>query len=193
MLLCSLSIAIKVESLDLTLVEGASGPNVVRAVISKIEASNGFIPFRPERAIAPFMRRMAYVETRDGNFSKSLNGGIWTVDERLFRRTQCLENNTQIDLMIMRLQENNFQNYIRPSNWSNLTYESLSIPLYSGVAVRILMHLNGTLPLNAQLHATYWSNVFKSGNSSLNQWNDGVAQLLQHEGTSPQLKLTPKI
>ena len=61
-ILCSLNIiAVKVESLDLTLVAGASGANVVQAVISKIEASNSFIQFRSERAIAPFMRRMAYI------------------------------------------------------------------------------------------------------------------------------------
>jgi hypothetical protein len=182
MLLCSLNIVLEVESLDLTLVAGESGASVVRAVISKIETSNSFLPFRSERAVAPFMRRMAYVETRDGNCSTSLNGGIWNVDEDLFRRTQHLKNNTQLDLLIMRLQEKNSKNYIGSVNWRNLTYENLSIPLYSGLAVRILMHLNGTLPLNTQLHPTYWRNVFKCGNSSLDQWNDGVAQLSQYEG-----------
>ena len=131
------------------------------------------------------MRRMAYVETRDGTSPATSNGGIWNVDERLFRRIQHLESNTQI---IMRLQEKNSHNHIGPVNWSNLTDENLSIPLYSGLAVRILIHLNGTLPLNNQLHPLYWSNVFESGNSSLDQWNNGVAQLSQHEGMSLQLK-----
>lgn len=179
-LLSSLSIATKVEGLDLTLLSGASGADVVQAVISKIEAFNSFLQFRPEMAAAPFMRRMAYVETRDGNLT-SLNGGIWNVDEGLFRRTQHPGINTQIDLAIMRLREKNSQNHIGPLNWRNLTYDNLSIPLYSGLAVRMLKHLDDALPLT-HLYPLYWNNVFKGGRSSLSQWNDGVAQLSVHEG-----------
>ena len=185
-LLSSLSIAIKVESLDLTLVSGASGADVVRAVISKIEASNSFIQFRPETAAAPFMRRMAYVETRDGNLT-SLNGGIWNVDEGLFRRTQNPGINAQIDLATVRLLENNSQNHIGPVNWRNLTYDSLSIPLYSGPAVRMLIQLDDALPLT-HLYPLYRNNVFKGGRSSVSQWKDGVAQLLVYEGMLPLMQ-----
>lgn len=186
-LLSTLSIAVRVEGLDLTLKSGASGADVVRAVISKIETSNSFINFTRERAVAIFMRRMAYVETKDGNQTSSNGIGIWNINEDLFRRTQHLGINARFDTAIVHLQEKNPQNYVGPVNWRNLTFDNLSIPLYCGLAVRMLIHLNGTLPLNHHF-PSYWVNVFKGGRSSPSQWNDGVVQLSMHEGMSPLMQ-----
>lgn len=184
-LLCFLSVTVTVEGLDLTLMSGASGAEVVRAIISKIEDSNSFINFTQKRAAALFMRRMAYVETRDGNqLNTSNRRGIWNVDEHLFRKTQRLGINARIDAAIVRLQEKNPQNYVGPVNWRNLTFDNLSIPLYCGLAVRMLIDLNGTLPLS-YLFPSYWNDVFKGGRSSPSQWNDGVVQLSVDEGMSP--------
>ena len=162
---------------DQTIISGAYGVDVVRAVISKIETSNSFINFQSESAVSPFMRTMAYVETRDGNLTSENGGGIWNVNEALFNSTQ---SNVQLDSVIMQLQQENSQNHVGPVNWRSLTYANLSIPLYSGLAVRMLIHLN-RLPVYG-MYAAYWNDVFKGSRSNLNQWNDGAHRLTNDEG-----------
>ena len=168
------------NGLDRTLESGASGVDVVRAVISKIETSITFLEFQPNKTAALFMRTMAYVETRDGNETNSTGGGIWKIDKALFESTQ---KNVELDSVIMKLQLEHPQNYVGPVNWINLTYADLSFPLYSGLAVRMLIHLNGSLP-EYSMNAAYWNDVFKGSRSNLNivKWNDGVAHLATYEG-----------
>ena len=59
-------------------------------------------------------------------------------------------------------------------------YADLSIPLYSCLAVRMLIHLN-RLPVYG-MYAAYWNRVFKGSRSNLNQWNDGAHSLANDEG-----------
>ena len=55
--------------------EGSVGAEVVEAVIKSIASLNMF----PDDH--RFMRRIAYVETRDGKQGAALLGGIWKVSE----------------------------------------------------------------------------------------------------------------
>ena len=175
-----ITMTVGANGLDRTLESGASGVDVVRAVIAKIETSNTFLDFQPNKTAALFMRTMAYVETRDGNETNSTGGGIWKIDKALFESTQ---KNVELDSVIMKLQLEHPQNYVGPVNWINLTYADLSFPLYSGLAVRMLIHLNGSLP-EYSMNAAYWNDVFKGSRSNLNivKWNDGVAHLATYEG-----------
>ena len=56
--------------------------------ISKIEAYGRFIDFDSASTSPLFMRVMAYVETRDGAHADPNGGGIWNVEDALFRSTQ---------------------------------------------------------------------------------------------------------
>ena len=174
---------------DKTLSPGERGADVVRAVISKIEAYGRFINFDPASTSPVFMRVMAYVETRDGAHADPNGGGIWNITDTLFNRTQC---DPLLDEIIMRLKNlSNSENYIRPVDWRSFNYSDLSIPLYSGLAVRLLIHLNSvnTYILGPEeMHAGYWVMHFKTGISNLvdesllRQWNTDKNNLSRTEG-----------
>ena len=179
-LVLALSITIRVYGLDRTLTPGeqGSGGDVVRAVISKIETTNCTTLLRTELAVAPFMRTMAYVETGDGAQLNAIGGGIWNVSEANFMRTQ---NNPQVpNRFIKCLQQESSQNHIGPLNWTSLTYTNLSIPLYSGLAVRMLVELSSGLP-TPPMYPLYWNTVFKNSMSSLSEWNAGASSLADDE------------
>ena len=178
------TITVGTDALDLTLVPGEHGVDVVRAVIAKLEASSGFIGFNPETKAASFMRTMAFVETNDGTQSdyNANEGGIWNVDRTLFSRTQ-MQGDTRLDSIIRMLNANDTRNYIGPVNWRSILYINLSIPLYSGLAVRMLIQLGGSLPV-APIYPMHWNTYFKSGMSRPSQWNDGLHYLSNNEGMS---------
>ena len=167
---------------DKTLVPEAKGADVVRAVISKIEASSHFINFDPAPTSSSFMRAMAYVETRDGTTDDPNRGGIWNVAKDLFRRTQT-DADGMLEIIIMQLNQTHHQNYIGPVDWKNLTYNNLSTPLYSGLAVRLLIQLSTVpLPVPAQ-HSMYWVDTFnKTGMQIQRQWDFGKHILSMEEG-----------
>ena len=171
-------IAVEVHSLDLTLVPHSNGHDVVRAVIAKITFSN--VSFLPEsNKVAPFMRTMAYVETRDGTRPNSNGGGIWNISEALFNHiTQ--DRREDIEAIIEQLERDHPSNYIKLKDWGNLTYPDLNVPMYSGLAARVLIHLNNeTLPVGSLSH--YWGRVFnRMGMES--QWDRDVQVLATIKG-----------
>ena len=173
-----LSVIVRLNGLDRTLTPGEQGDSdVVRAVISKIETTNCSTLLRTELAVAPFMRTMAYVETEDGEELNEIGGGIWNVGEANFMRTQ---NNDSLRTFINCLQQESSQNHIGPLNWTSLTYTNLSIPLYSGLAVRMLVELSSGLP-TPPMYPLYWNTVFKNSMSSLSEWNAGASSLADDE------------
>lgn len=178
-----LTVMVRVDAQsDKTLVPGAKGADVVRAVISKIEASSRFINFDAASTSSSFMRAMAYVETRDGTTADPNRGGIWNVAEDLFRRTQTDDDPMLNEIITQLNQDDRQNNYIRPVDWRNLTYNNLSTPLYSGLAVRLLIQLSTVpLPVPAQ-HSMYWVNTFKAGMQIQRQWDIGRHSLSTEEG-----------
>ena len=141
---------------DQTLVEGANGPSVVDMVIAKI--SNIFDTDHR------FLRRIAYVETNDGN-SSGRPGGIWAVDECklsiVLTASELVEQRVKIDQVFdIGLEE----------------YSSLSKPLVSGLVARLYLYYmeitkNATGPaavasaIDKQAH--YWHKYYYSGNEGL--------------------------
>ena len=67
-----LTISYKAEAVDRTLVEGATGSDVVQAVIAKLDASQ--IAFGDDHRL---LRRLSFVETADGANSSSSSVGLW--------------------------------------------------------------------------------------------------------------------
>ena len=124
-----------VDGLDSTLDQDAMGPFIVRAIISKLMTSN--ISFLTDDAVAPFMRLMAYVETRDGAEIYPNGGGIWNID---FYQFEIAKDSLE-ESIIMELRQEHQMNHIGLVEWNNLMYDNLSTPLYSGLVVRVLIHL----------------------------------------------------
>lgn len=177
-------IAVEVHSLDLTLVPHSNGHDVVRAVIAKITFSN--VSFLPESGeVAPFMRTMAYVETRDGTQLNPSGGGIWNISEMMFTSLMINERH-EYEAIIPELERDDPSNYVDLLSWNNLTYSDLNIPMYSGLVARLIMHSNPGSSSIALVEdfSNYWQNVFGSDSimKSDYKWNMDAQMLADQEG-----------
>ena len=179
------------ESLDLTLDQNSSGIDVVRTVVAKIVFSNVFTSENAgeKLIIASFMRTMAYIETRDGSQLNPLGGGIWNIERGLFSDTKARMNSEYPDI-VHRLNQTDPFNYIGRVDWESITYDNLSIPLYSGLTARIIMNLTGELlptVTNPDYHS-YWCGAFKTRQYcymfTAEEWNEQVMtlQLIEDDG-----------
>ena len=74
--------------------DGASGPEAVLLAVARIQQSGIFGNDND------LLRRIAYVETRDGTlpdtFRDGYHGGIWAVDQAAFLRTQDTSVNSRL-------------------------------------------------------------------------------------------------
>ncbi len=135
------------QGVDLTLQREASGSNVVRAAVNRIQA---VLEFDQQ-----LLRRIAFVESRDGTdtdtYRLGYNGGIWQVDEDKFLSTQA--NST---LNVLR------HNTLRKEfniDWPSVQWSDLRIPLYSGIAAKLfLLNISDRKPIPCDLpgQAAYW-------------------------------------
>ena len=85
-LVCGVLVGVA-QGLDLTLEPNAAGADVVRATVAKVlSASRNEQRIFGNRINYWLLRRIAYVETRDGLNTSDQNyyGGIWRVDEEVF-------------------------------------------------------------------------------------------------------------
>lgn len=174
---------------DETLMPNRNGSSVVRAVIEKIDASkifeySGWWQSANKKALVKiFLRRMAYVETRDGK-SYSV-GGIWNVAEEMFNQTKspsvAYSDHYRSILQKMR-------SSILNMDWRNITYANMTVPIYSGLAVAlyldklIFMHGSGFLPTNPGRLNNLWRDHF-DGVSRTVSWDDAVQELIRNERT----------
>ncbi|XP_046559880.1 LOW QUALITY PROTEIN: integrin alpha-1-like [Haliotis rubra] len=152
-----LSVAVGVSlAADLTLSPGADGKIVVDAVIDRIRSK---CIFGDDRL---FLRRLAYVETSDGEESRTYrpgyNGGIWQIDEDKFNLTQSCSQYIRAQCDIIQSEFN--------INWRNATWEDLRKPLYSGLAASLyIKYRSGShdTPANVTSQATFWKRYMRSG------------------------------
>ena len=83
------------------------------------------------------LRRIAYVETRDGTlsgtFREGYNGGIWAANEDAFRSTQNTDAFAQLPAMIEQIEE------LLQINWLDAEWSDLRKPLYSALAARLII------------------------------------------------------
>ncbi|XP_045188626.2 uncharacterized protein LOC123546436 [Mercenaria mercenaria] len=133
--------------------DGVKGPEVVNHVVDLI----GQTCLTDNEM---FLRRMADVETKDGTdgqtYRSGYNGGIWNIGQDLFNLTkdnpalyddyQAIKKNLNID-------------------WSNVTWQDLRKPIYSGLAASLLLLSKNirTIPESTELQATIWG-ILRPGN-----------------------------
>ena len=184
LLLSAARLSSAARGVDLTLVRGAMGPDVVRAVANKLDDINLFdspsTSMADRQTIELLMRESAFVQSMDGTqFPLGIeDGGIWRISRDLFDRTR---NYSYPEL---------FDEICRTfcMDWMNVRYNDLQMPLYSGLATRIhLFHLFDTgqgIPGTAtdMNRAIFWANAF-GGDTSVSSWLSRVEDLRRVEGS----------
>ena len=134
----------------------ASGTAVVLLTLAEIEQS-GIFP--SDNGI---LRRIAYVETRDGvdegTYREGFDGGIWAVKETIFRDTQ----NTAVPKLVTKHVEIFERFYIE---WFNLPWSELRKPLFSAIASHLVLYIAPAAVPQAneiQAQAMFWVNYYNS-------------------------------
>ena len=171
--------------------DGANGSDVVEAVVKKL---NDSCIFPPDHG---FMRRIAYVETRDGtNITENTNVrnyhkrvGIWGLTESmLYHMRQKLQRHSN---------DTNYQDLIADSKQIyrrfgvNMTGDetlNLTIPLVSGIAARFYLHYstvlrNVKIPEDLTGQASFWASFYRLSASFI-EFEEKVFQL---EGISNKI------
>ena len=119
-----------IEVNEMVLEEGAKGTAVVLLSIAHIQ----------QAAIFPddneMLRRIAYVETRDGSdsdtYSEGNYGGIWAVNEDAFENTKDTSN----ALLALKHEQIAQQFGI---DWGRVQFSELRKPIYSALAARLVL------------------------------------------------------
>ena len=167
---------------DKTLVKGANGSDVVEAVLSKLDSLEEI--FGPDHR---FMRRLAYVETRDG--TEKDEGGIWGVDAPKIQLI-CDTLNNRASLAFEELNE---AVDIIASNYSinvesHLDANQMDVPFCSGLAARLFLYYiqiveNTTIPLAGEVReqADFWELHYHS-NGDIHYFVTSVISLEEVNG-----------
>ena len=152
---------VSAQGQDLTIQAGANGTSVVAACVSRIQQSEIF------SSDNELLRRIAYVETNDGNdadtYRDGYDGGIWAVNQNLLQSTQ---NTASYSVLI------NLHQQIETSfsiEWSAVQWSDLRKPLYSALAARLYFYTVSTsIPIssNIQSQATYWATYYNTQGST---------------------------
>ena len=167
------------QSVDQTRVEGSSGALVVNAAIAQVELSGVFSDDRS------FLRRIAYVESRDGTRSDTYPpgyyGGIWKVDLVAFQSTQNNVSYPDLVALHKKIQEHFC------IDWTAVQWIDLRKPLFSAFAARLFLSII-TQPIppasDLQGQAMYWKQYYNptSVNKTVQNFIDDVRELNNMEG-----------
>lgn len=169
------------SGVDKTLNEGATGSDVVNAVIAKLEASEIFD--NDHR----LLRRLAFVESADGVTDRtpcSNGGGIWALEES--KLTIVL---TSSELAATREKIRLFFNV----EWTQVTIQDLCKPFYAGMTARLYLYYLETttrarIPLagNIAEQARFWFTYYHSQTQGLtvDYFIAQVSLLEEKEGAS---------
>ncbi len=163
------------QGVDRTLQREASGADVVRAVVNKIEAVFG--------NDYQFLRRIAFVESKDGTdrntYRPGYHGGIWQVDGAGFRSTQDTASHPRL--------KQRYQQIMKTFgiDWPTVQWTDLRKPLYSGIAARLfLLNICANIPRDVAGQAIYWKRYYNTaaGGGTVQKFVDDVAALRRIEG-----------
>ena len=168
------------RGVDFTLVPGTAGSDIVRAVISKIDAL-GIFPTDNR-----FLRRIAFVESNDGSsnetYRENYHGGIWQVNEDLFNETQDTSMYPELVLLYDAI------DLTFAIDWRLAMWEDLHKPFYSGLAARLFLSTIGEdIPSSSDYfgQGNYWMQHYNPSGIPLEFVNDVIELALQeHEGQS---------
>ena len=140
---------------DLTSQPGTAGTAVVQATVARIQEA-GIFPSDNR-----LLRRIAYVETRDGvnilTYRDGYFGGIWQVDEDIFHKTQDVA--TYPELL------ETYQQVVNAFgvDWPTSTWADLRKPFFSALGVRIYFILiSDPIPVAGDLQGQgeYWKSHY---------------------------------
>ena len=137
--------------------EEASGSAVVLLTISEIKRSTIFSDDND------FLRRLAFVETRDGEdamtYREGFHGGIWAVQESYYDMTKDVRNHPRIQSKLLSVQE------AFGIDWVTTEWSDLRKPFYSGLAARLFIFLapeKVTPAREIQEQAEFWVQYYNS-------------------------------
>ncbi|XP_025101567.1 uncharacterized protein LOC112568475 [Pomacea canaliculata] len=147
------------QGADTTREANKGGASVVEAVVDLIRSN---CIFSEDRL---FLRRLAYVESRDGTDIKTYrpgyDGGIWQVDEDKFNAT--LACSSVLATYCAKIRQPPFN-----INWRSVTWSDLRKPLYSGLAATFYLLLRlgdstSAIPGDIKNQSILWSQYYRPG------------------------------
>ena len=139
---------------DRTLDDGAIGSNVVRATIAKLRVTNLLQRSSCSGSLYQFLRRIAYVESKDGTVNSSreqlrVNGGIWRVNMARFGESKNITDydisflwpalHFNRDALTQPFYNSTHRGLGLPVMWNVTQYQDLSKPLYSATAALLTL------------------------------------------------------
>ena len=167
------------QGVDLTRQRETTGAGVVRAVVNRVQ-----VVFNNDSDMQ-ILRRIAFVESRDGTNSDTYrpgyHGGIWQVDEDVFLDTQDTTSHPEL---VARHEQIMNQLQI---DWPSVQWTDLRKPLYSGLAARLLLlSINSPIPCNVAGQARYWKMNYDTpaGAGTEQGFIADVQELSTNEGTA---------
>ncbi|XP_067662565.1 uncharacterized protein [Haliotis asinina] len=160
------------------LVPGGSGTNVVEFVANLIRDSCLFSDD------LQFLRRLAYVETRDGTDTKTYrpgyDGGIWQIDQDKFNQ---IKSSSTSSGLIGKVQS------LFNIDWNTVQWSDLRKPLYSGLAAALyLSTITEPLPQGVENQGSYYKKYFRDDPHSPHNFYTASKQL---ESTTPANPASP--
>ena len=158
---------------DRTVELEAAGLSVVVASIERLRQLNIF-PTNNQ-----LLRRIAYVETRDGvdiiTYRSGYHGGVWQVDEAVFLQTQNTTTAPALALLLDRVL------MTTGIDWRAVVWEELRKPLFSALAVSVLFTLvPAEIPGAGEVErqARYWKDHFNNDRlETVQNFVDAVEEL----------------
>ena len=136
---------------DLTRMPKAKGGDVVRTVVDMIQESEIFPDDKQ------LLRRIAYVETKDGYVNYRRKQGIWGITREMLLKTK--------DDQSLQLNRNAISTTFNIS-WPGVRISELSKPLYSGLAARLFLStISEPIPEQGDIdgQADYYKRHYPSG------------------------------
>lgn len=175
MLLALLQLSIQ-QGMDKTQIREESGADVVRAVVNRIQEVFG-------KNDKQFLRRVAFVESKDGTDSNTYrsgyHGGIWQVDRVAFQDTQDTASHPELFAKYDRIMRE-FE-----IDWPSVQWTDLRRPLYSGLAARLfLLNIPSEIPGDIAGQAMYWKRYYNTelGAGTVEKFIEDVEALRSKEG-----------
>ncbi|KAL4221525.1 hypothetical protein ACF0H5_019782 [Mactra antiquata] len=152
------------DALDLTRSPNAYGASVVEAVVNMIRETCLFADDRR------FLRRLAYVESSDGNspltYRTGFDGGIWQIDRSELLATK---NEPQLNTEYQIIQDK------FGIDWSTVTWSDLRKPLYSGIAAALYTKkelMGSPISWKTEEQGTFWGQNFNHGSGGPTNFTD---------------------
>ena len=141
--------------------QGGNGSAVVLLSIALIQQSGSFANDNE------LLRRIAFVETRDGTaedtYREGFDGGVWAVSREAFLHTQDRNINPRLPGKFEDIREK-FQ-----IDWPSVTWRDLRRPLYSAIAARLVLFVApASIPQTSDIPAQteFWMRYYNPGGST---------------------------